>query len=155
MKAISWNLPRLLTALAFALLCFCVGYLTPHRHAALAQSPEPRASVDDVPGGGHGHGVAFVTGTVATKSAMLIAQQGGWACAKSNQNHHCNVSFRFRVTPQGSAAPKPYVCPREPTCFSFMSSDFQYQREDPSTGDVTETHDHVQITGMFQLEPVP
>jgi hypothetical protein len=149
MKLSDSKLPRLLAMSVFALLCLCVGYLMPHRPAALAETPCPTASMDDVPGGGHGNGNAMVTEATATTSAKLAAGKSGWPCAKGKQ---CAVSFRFRVTPKGSVAPTPFTCPRDPrNCFTFTSPDYTYSVEDYQTGKPIETVTHVQMAGVFQL----
>jgi len=79
MKSSDTRLPRLLTASAFALLCFCVGYLAPHQRAALAQTPHPMSSVwdDDVPGGGHANGGALVTNAMGTQTHCLRPVKAG------------------------------------------------------------------------------
>ena len=149
MKLSDTKLPRLLTASAFALLCFCLGYLAPHQRAALAQTPYPTSSIgyDDVPGGGHGNGGAIVTNAMATQSALLTASKSGWACAKSS---HCAVSLDFRTARKTGAAPKPFTCPILTNCFSFTGNGFTYVKENPS-GQPIETVSGVQIAGMFQL----
>ncbi len=151
MKSFDSNLPRLLAASAFALTCFCVGYLTPHPIAALGQAPHPTASfIDDVPGGGHlSHGIATVTDAAVTQSAMMTASKSGWACAKQNK---CEVIFEFRSTPQGSSAPKAFKCPSSKNCFAFAGGGFTYSKENPYTGAPGQTYNNVQIAGMFQLQ---
>jgi hypothetical protein len=163
MRSSDWNLPRLLTLSALALLCFCVGYLAPHRSVALAQTPSPRASVDDVPGGGGLHGAVRVTNAMGTGSAELKAAKSGWACSPKSQ---CFVSIRFRVTQSGASPPATFTCPRSlGTCFTFESftpnptggtkptgTGFDYAQEYPDGGNPTPKYSNVQITGMLQLQ---
>ena len=149
MKSTGWNSARLLSASAFALLCFGVGYLSPHHSIAFAQTPRPSSSMDDVPGGGGGHGGGFVTNATTTQLGMLTAKKSGWTCAKGN---HCLVSFTFRVSPHGSATPKPFTCPQgSVSCLTFTGTNYDYHTEDPYTGNPVETVHNVQIAGMFQL----
>ena len=152
MKSFDSNLPRLLAASAFALICFCVGYLTPHPFVALGQAPHPTASfIDDVPGGGHlSHGIATVTHAAVTQPAMLTAGKSGWACAKQKK---CEVIFEFRTTVQGAKPPMAFACPSSSNCFAFAGGGFTYSKEDPYTGQPGQTFNNVQISGMFQLQP--
>jgi hypothetical protein len=158
MKVSEWKLLRVLVLSAFALLCFGVGYLAPHRSEALAQSPGPQPTVDDVPGGGGGHGHAMVKAATATQSALTNAHTSGWPCAKDKQ---CKVTFRIRMTPSGSASPLPFDCKDKngndlENCFAFIATQkagFEFHHEYPRNDQTTEEIQNVNIAGMFQLQP--
>ena len=152
MKSSDSRLPRLMIASAFALLCFCVGYLTPHRPAALAQTsyPSPSGRVDDVPGGGDAFGNAIVTDATVTTSTMPTPGKSGWACEKSDR---CAVRIAFRTTLKGDTPPKPFNCQLSASCFTFTGSGFNYYKEDPHTGYSTEAVTNIQIAGTLQLQP--
>ena len=123
--------------------------------ASLAPKPSP-PSGDDVPGGGGGAGAAMVYEAMLTSTTSYSIKKNLWACAKSSR---CNVTFEFRITPQGGHAPASLSCPQPPhpraNCFRFASqqSGFSYQPEDQYGNPTEAAFQNVQLTGMLQLDP--
>ncbi len=138
---------RLLLASLFALACFGVGYIVPHNPVALAQSPNPGPSLDNVPGGVGGKGMALITNG---QTLETINQGKGWPC----QTHQkCTLDFQFRMTAHGSAPPPAYGCAgQHKNCLTFTGDNFMIQSEDrtgihPSAG----SFEQVNIAGRLQL----
>jgi hypothetical protein len=147
MKSSNSNAGRLLLGSLFALACFGVGYLAPHPRVAIAQTPNPTPSLDNVPGGIGGHGHALITNAAAMQ---VSGTRAGWPCATHQK---CTMDFQFRMTAANSSTPTPFSCKgQHKNCLSFTGQDFMIQDQDrtgthPSAG----TYEDVNIAGRIQL----
>lgn len=151
MKSNSSNVPRVLFAGLFALVCFTLGYLAPHSQEAFAQTPAPASSVpfDNVPGGVGGHGHALITN--ASTRSIAGTTVGAWPCV---QHDTCKLDFEFQFQPP-PGAPAPYTCPSglRNHCITFTGKNFLVDSQDrsgkhhPDGGPYTKAN----VAGIIQL----
>jgi len=116
MKANRLKGTRIVVASLFALVCFGVGYITPHRQVALAQASSPhRIMGDSVPGGFH------ALGQVTLSTAQAPNGVTNWSpCAVVGGT--CTVEVYFLTAPTASPTPQPSPCPSGDSCIQFTGT---------------------------------
>ena len=127
MKSKAFINPRSLLAFLFALTCFGIGYLAPHRYVAFAQtsspSPTPSIKTDSVPIGFHVHGQVQIVEAASFK-ANGTATKSKWKPCSPGKT--CTVEFQFQ-TADASTIVSPSPCPTKISCLSFTSTGGQPQ----------------------------
>jgi hypothetical protein len=127
MKPTVFNGPRSLLAFLFALTCFGVGYLAPHRYVAFAQasSPMPTQTIktDSVPIGFHVHGQVQIIEAASFKANGETTKSKWKPCTAGKT---CTVEFRFQ-TADASTSVAPTSCPAKVSCLSFTTTQGKVQ----------------------------